>query len=53
MFLNKSIRDVNKASKSLSNVLGLNNFEKIVADSEGVLIGEWERTLEESIASIL
>ena len=53
MFLNKSIRDVNKASKSLSNVLGLNNAKKIIADSEGVLIGEWERTLEESIASAL
>ncbi|WP_416406685.1 TolC family protein [Prochlorococcus marinus] len=53
MFLNKSIRDVNKASKSLSNVLGLNNAKKIIADSEGVLIGEWKRTLEESIASAL
>ena len=53
MFLNKSIRDVNKASKSLSNILGLNNAKKIIADSEGVLLGEWKRTLEESIASAL
>ena len=53
MFLNKSIRDVNKASKSLSNVLCLNNAKKIIADSEGVLVGEWKRTLEESIASAL
>ena len=53
MFLNKSIRDVNKASKSLSNILGLNNAKQIIADSEGIILGEWERTLEESIASAL
>ena len=53
MFLNKSIRDVNKASKSLSNILGLNNAKQIIAYSEGIILGEWERTLEESIASAL
>ena len=36
-----------------SNILGLNNAKKIIADSEGILLGEWKRTLEESIASAL